>query len=767
MTSPIPPSSPSPPPAPPAAPPPPSSPSAPITALLSTDTLTTSGGALSSLSADPSINDFVSAIKVAQLSFSHDLYKIEFENPAQHKRFAMDLASEMSSALEVYRQLRLNYVAATVGADQTDLYTQQTNSSAQTANTNITDTQQQAAALNAETDNYNTAADDFNTQNEAGFPSTVDRDAAIDQYNAAANAYNASVDAYNNSATLSNTAIDQYNLQVDQQNAQIDANNVQIDQTNIQRQSEGKDPLPYQEHIPYKDQIPLASHVATLPYADVTTPIAHQSPVAIPTTIEIQTLPGDLSFFNDYLKTSFMPFFESARRYKASIDEGFEVTLRKLGLPRPSKENTRPEAFIKQREFDTSEVSGTGAGHLATLSTGLDNPRLNSILSDGLVDQVFTNYHVNSSFQLLERILPFTLGMFRGDVMRGTFPGLGVLGPNPLGVPPDSNAIRISQAIGTTASLLGSLNTNALEKALGNLVSNTPGLENLEQDTKTDVTKTLNALVSDALIKLVIGSLVRETQSPGLLKAVDAALITSQPQSANERFPVVQNSFAELNSSFGTDTVSELLNQYLTSELGKGPNGFDQNTSARIATLVSSSVGEQGLPPTATELNQQISALLPPVFGSTLPPDLAQSITSHISLFTLAASAKSELQDQLISDVGPKQSTNLTDQTIQRLFGFSVDFSEPQIVQRAKGETGGLSLVSALQNNLRVIDEQNNATFSQKVKEDFDSTHESITKLDSFLREVIDPGQQLYGLMYEQTHGNIPRSKKDIVDIPL
>ncbi|MDP1835031.1 MAG: hypothetical protein Q8K75_03790 [Chlamydiales bacterium] len=746
---------------PPAAPPPPSGPSDPAPTLnitstnstANTDTLSSASDAILNDSGF-SINSFFKAVSDSRLSFKENLHDIEFKEADFSRKQARDAISQVSNALQKYNQLLQTYLSSKTDAGGSDQATGQLNGSANSANNSISDTQQKAGALNTQTDSYNTAADSFNTQNSAGFASPAERDAAIDDYNSSVDDYNAYAQDYNASATASNVEIDSYNAEVDSYNAQIDANNAQIDQDNIQRQQEGKAPLPHQEHEPYKDHIPLVAEKTHLPYADVTTPIEHATPVDIPTTIETKPEPSDLNFFDDFLATQFMPFFLQALNYMTSQNNLQELLLNERVRPNAGVNDiTRPEAYIERKETVKPEDSGSGAGtSLASLAMGLDHSRTDAILGRGTVEQMFTLQNVDQTLPLVQLLQPFTMSMFIRSSIHGALPGLGLLETDMSKQKPEDDAIRVASSIGTTSAILGVVNSGALSQPVAEALSKTNGLQNMSAEQKGRVEKDLEAVVSSALLKLGLGSLVAETDSPGLLKSVDAALITGQPTGASEeQFAGVPIDFDALNSAYGSDTIALLLGDFLKGRLSDG--GYDKATGEKIGGVVSSSLGEQGIPNSKQGLEDQVTQLLGGVLGSNIPPGLAEKIANDVSLFTLGASTKDELQSNLISKVGPQAAPGLADETLFRVFGFSADFSEPAILQRQTGEERPNSIHSILSDNLKSVQESNDGKVGAKLAEEYSNANESVTQLESFLRDVIDPGQVLIGVMYEQSKG--------------
>jgi hypothetical protein len=757
---------------PPAPPPPvnPGDPAPPVTitstnSAANTDTLSSASDAILNDSSF-SINSFFKAVSESRLSFKENLHDIEFKEADFSRKQARDAISQVSNALQKYNELLKTYLSSKVDAGGSDDATQDLNGAATSANSSISDTQMKAGALNTQTDAHNTAVDTFNTQNQAGFASPAERDAAIDVYNASVDDYNVYAQDYNNSAAASNIEIDSYNLEVDAYNAQIDANNAQIEQDNITRAQEGKAPLPLQEHEVYKDQIPLIAEKTHLPYADVTTPPEHAAPVNLPTTIGTKTEPSNLDFFDNFLATQFMPFFLQALNYMTTQNNLQDLLLSERVRPNAGTNDiTRPDAFIERKETVKTADSGAGAGtSLASLAMGLDHSRTDSILGRGTVEQMFVLQNVEQTLPLIQLLQPFTMSMFIRSSIHGALPGLGLLETDMSKQKPEDDAIRVASSIGTTSAILGVVNSGALSQPVAEALAKTNGLQNMSAEQKGRVEKDLEAVVSSALLKLGLGSLVAETNSPGLLKSVDAALITGQPTGASEeQFAGVPIDFEALNSAYGTDTIALLLGDFLKGRLTDG--GYDKATGEKIGGAVSSSLGEQGIPDSKQGLQDQVTQLLGGVLGANVPPGLAEKIANDVSLFTLGASTKDELQSNLISKVGPQSAPGLADETLFRVFGFSADFSEPAILQRQAGEERPNSIHSILSDNLRTVNEKADGKVGAKLAEEYSRANESVVQLESFLRDVIDPGQVLIGVMYEQSKGTA--FERGWLDIPI
>lgn len=708
-----------------------------------------------------SINSFFKMVSDSRLDFKENLHDIEFKEADFARKSSRDALSQTSNALLNYNKQLMAYRSQRVDAGNSDAATQGLNNQANATNTSISDSQQKAGSLNTETDAYNQEVDNFNQANQNGFPDQASRDAAIDQYNASAQSYNTKVQEYNASANVANASIDSYNLQVDAYNAQVDQNNAEIDAQNITRAQEGKDPLPHQPYETHKSHIPLKDEVALLPYADVTGPIPAAASVQIPSTIPAKPIPSNLDFFGDYLQPSFLPFFMQAMAYITSQRNIQELLLADRVRPNAGTQDiTRPEAYIERRETHIPDASGGGAGaSLASLALGLDHSRTDSILGKGAVDQLFSLFHVQQSPALVQLLQPFTLSMFVRSSIHGTLPGLGFLETNLSKQKPEDDAIRVASALGTNAAILGLINSDALKEPVAEAINNEAGINGLTEEQKLLLTRDIHALVSSAVLKLGLGSLVTETGSPTLLNAIDAALINTGPENATEQFAKVQGSFETLNTTYGSDTVGVLMGDFVTGTLTD--RGYDAAVSQKIGSAAASDISEKGIPADYRELESRMQAIA----NASMLTESATDITNSVITFTLGASAKADLQSALISKVGPQIAPELTDQILLRVFGFSPDFNEPAIIQRQTEAGRPNSIESVIEDNFRTVNEHEDRQLASKLADEYGRANESTQELESFLREVIDPGQVLIGVMYEQSKGTA--FERGWLDIPI
>lgn len=715
------------------------------------------------LSTAPSLGSFLDAIKTAQLNFKGDLFKIQYSAPELHTKFAKNFITDLATALELYENLVEFFNSTQAAVGNTNPLINQTNSLVSSTNNAIANVQNKTTAMNNQVTAYNNAAQTLDDANTAGFATTTDRDAAIDIYNAAATSYNNQAAIYDAAVDAANVAITAYNNAAAAANVQIQLNNQQIAQENLILGGFGQQ-IPLQPLIPTLSLIPYANptSIPLLPYADFTSPVPRATSVTSPTqSATVQITLTNPNFRDDFLKPYFLTPFANLIAYITGQQKNFKQILKDVGIALKLNDITKPDAFVDRNQAVTSNASG--AGGLTSLVTGLDNQLLNSLMSKQLTDQVFLQQYVHTSFQIEEQLLPFVLGMANSNTMRGMLPGLATLGNTPISPATTEAAARIAMALGGVASLLGSLNADALSNPIRTLLNSTSSENgvNLTKNQEDAIAQGLTALVSNGVVKLAVGSLAAETKTPELANVFDAAFIQASPQNANAQFSNVQNSFAQLVGIQGQAPIAELLSQFLASQLTQpGPNNLDLNTARRVASSVANNLSQNGLPPNITALNNQLTALLASTLGNATNPSLVQSLTGNISLFTLAASTKSQLQDNLITAAGPRASATLTDQIIKQLFGFSVDFTDATIIQPPAEASKGTSLVSALQNNLRVLNNKTDNAVAQQLADDFSHAHETVTQLEAFLREVIDPGAQLFGIMYEQTRGNIPSPKE-------
>lgn len=700
------------------------------------DTLT---NAANSLSTEISINSFFRTVSQSRLDFKANLREIEFSEADFSRKQGLDALSQVSNAFTQYNKLLLEWKAQKVNLEQSDTATEARNSQASQTNQQITGSQQQSEALNQETESYNSAVEQFNEKNSAGFSTPAERDTAIAEYNLAVERYNFAIRSFNADATSTNASIAQYNAELDRYNAQIEANNEQITQENIERTQQGKASLPYQEREEYKPLIELQEEREPLRYEE-TENIEPAQPVETPTLLENKTAPSQLDFYRDYLSSEFIPFFLDAISYMSNTRELAQLLLSERVVPNSgSQDITRPNAYIDREEIDQPDAA---AGiSLATLAMGLDSTKIDAILGLAAVKQLFEQQHVATTLPLLQLLQPFTLSIFVQTSIRGAVAGLGFLETDPFKQKPSSDALRVASSLGGAAALLGAVQSGGVKEPLLELLTE----QGLSSSQREALAPDLENILSSALLKLSISSLAIETDSPKLTGAIEAALLANSAQPTLSQ--KVREEFSELTSAYGADTVALLLTDFIQA---KGE--YDAEKTQKLNALLFPSI-EKGALPAQKELDQA---------ASTLERD---HLTSQIALFTLGAAAKDELQSHLISKVGPQHASSVADETLLRTFGFSIDFSEPAIIERSSDELRPQSSYSILQENMHLLHIKENNQVGAKLAEEYSTAHKSIYKLESFLREVIDPGQVLIGLMYENAKG--ATFERGWLDIPV
>ena len=425
----------------------------------------------------------------------------------------------------------------------------------------------------------------------------------------------------------------------------------------------------------------------------------------------------------------------------------------------------RPRAYINRDETNSISTGGSGVGGVSTsvLAMGLDNAEMDSILGEGVVKQMFDNTTVPAPLQ--ERLTALVSTLFIRSSVAGSLPAVQTfLGSDLSQIENQSGAGRAASSLGTTAAILGLLRGNALQQPISTIINTTTQLQSLNDTDKQNLQSGLQAITSTALLKLGLGSLVHETQTPGLLNVMDAAVISGTPQNANSRFGVVVTSLDNLKAAFGSQEVSSLLSQYLANQIVNAP-GVSPTQVNDLANQIATNVTTEPTPATPAALQQIIQQSLASTLGSNVSSALVQQLTGQVSLFAIAGATRSDLLQNLISSAGPANAENLTDQTIVRLFGFSPSFGEGEIIQRPSEEATALPAVTSLADSAQALNNLDASKAGQMVADNFNTSraHQDVQNLDAFFREVIDPGQMLVGLMYEGHRGTaFKRGKTDI-----
>ncbi|MBV36928.1 MAG: hypothetical protein CMP47_15980 [Rickettsiales bacterium] len=711
-----------------------------------------------------SINEFWNQVRGKEIDFKADLHEIEFTEADISRKFGLDALGQVSNMLELYRNLLLEFIARKVNAQNTGPASQQVNNSANAMNPQIEAHQPQAESFNQSVDSYNQAVQTFN---EANDPPGSATQAEINAYNAAAANYNAAVTSYNLSANSTNFSINQYNADVTNYNLTIQQTNAQIDQINIQRQQEGQPPLPYQEELPLKDTIETKTPVATVPPGGTTSPIATETPVAIPTTVDVQLNDPQQVAFLDYLKESYFPFAVPSLSYITTFDRLFDLLLENKAVPfyqgQGQMDITMPDAPTYDRPEGQHVEGGTSGGmSLATMALGLDGDEMERVLSDGLIEEAFKQYNLEPPFLVPDQLQALTFAFITRNALRGALPGLSFLGNDLSSITSEGPDVRIALSLGAVSGVLGILRSNDLQNQVGPLIDELPGFEKLSAEEKQRLSQELSAVVTNKILQLSAELLANETGNESLLNVLQAGLITGQPlQEADQRFGLVTGAFEQLFADFSPTVVLGLVEEAVADTLTAGELGDEE--AARLAGRISQDLADQGIPPTATELNDRVREVLTSRLGEEVSETLAREVTNTIALVGIAGQVRDDLVNTLLPQVGPEQAFQLTEEISLRLFGLSPDFSEGAIVNRREGEEGALSLTRAVRENTEVLYEREDGKLGQILADDFDDSYETLQELGPLLREVIDPGQLFFGLMAEGAGGTaFERGEADI-----
>lgn len=711
----------------------------------------------------PTINAFFGSVNAARLDLKTNLHEIESLEARFHEQIMQEQLNRVAETIAEYNRLLALFESTQINVGTTDTLVNSINNAGNSANSKITDVQDKANTLNGGTDDYNAAVDTFNAAYNAGFADDAARDAAIDNYNAAANSYNNKVTSYNNSVTQANLKITAYNNAVTDYNNQVDINNQAIDAENVNRVAQGLTPLPHQDHLPYKDPIPTAPLAPILPYAPVTGPIGYAATVGIPTTIPPTVVPGSLNLLNDFLKPNFLPLYLSNVFFISSLTDIFGKLLEDRVLPNAgTAEITRPDAFIQRDANDETQAGASSGIGLSSIATGLDPPRLDAIMGKAVLDELVKHLNLDTTPALVLQLRPFSVSTFIRSNIRGALPGIEFV-QSDLKIA-NNHAVRIAAALGSLASSLGFVKNNALERAFESVASKDPSLANLSAQDRAELIANGGSLVATSVLNLSLGSTAVESNTPALLNAADAALITTLPGSSSARFGTVSQSFGQLLSAYDTGTLSVLLGQFLANRLQDQPLPA-ATTPEEIGQKVLENLSEAGVPKTAAELKTRIAGLVGQPENSNVVNEVFKSTVS----FVIGAAAKRELQKNLTEQqIGPKGASALAHEINQRVFGFSVDFNAPKVVFQNDQNKNPVSVQSSLADELSKLEKKDDKEFTQAVVDDFGRLHETVNSLEAFLRKVIDPGQQLFGLMYEKPQGNVfDGVDKRATDIPL
>ncbi len=694
-----------------------------------------------------------------ETDLKRDLHDIEFTNADISRKFSQDALGQLSNVLRLFNDLfskflSNKFVAATLSAPA-----QQVNNQSTPMDNAIQNHQPQGDTFNQATADYNTAVDDFNTKLAAGFANDAERDAAINEYNTAANTYNAAMNTYNASANATNAEITAYNNNIPQYNAAVDQANIDINAENVIRAQQGLPPLALQEYLAPKDLVEVKTNVPLLPTGvDPAGPVANATPVEVPQTQGKIIDPGNQNFKEDFLEPFFDPFALPTFAYISTFDRLWDLLLENRTEPfyldKGVEDIVRPDQAGSDVDEGGGEVKGESAGGfgMASKALGLGGDELEAALSTGIFEQMFKEFNRESPTALLEIAQPFTLGFVIRNALRGALPGLSFLGSDLSSINLEGPGVRLAMALGAVSSTLGILKSNDLKDQVGPLIDEIPGLENLTPDEKLRLSKDLSSVLTNEVLKVAVGLLSEETGSVELLNSLDAGLLLGNPDAAAGRFGLVEDSFAQILEQQGGDGVAIPLGDFVSNQLiNLGVTGTDP---ARIGNLVASEIGSNGLPASREALEDRSRAISEDVLGEGANPELGRQIADAVSLFGIAGATKESLQDTLIGKVGPAQALDLTDEVIVRLFGFSVDFGESKIVERAKDERGANSVVRAVKEHVGILKERDDSKLADAIGEEFDDAQRSITDLSQLLSEILDPGQQFFGLMYEGARGS-------------
>ncbi len=713
-----------------------------------------------------SINEFFGTSSAATLDLAHSLHGLAASDRELFSHYLRDMLGQMDSLFTMYNDLMTSWVSfSTINTIQADAGITAINNEATAANPSITTAQTSANNLNTATDTYNAEADSFNAQYDAGFANNVARDAAITQYNLAVDNYNNSATAYNNDANAANVYIQNYNDEIDNYNSTtLVQTNADIDSENITRAGQGLPPLPHQPPLAHADLlviVPLQSH---LPYADPTGHVPTATKVSTPAVIIEYPLPSTLQFTENFLDPSYTPFAANTFFYAAALKRLFRLINKDAGqVPITLQSIVRPESIIDRREADSAATLGAGGIGSSGLAMGLDHPALARVFSDSLVSQYFNGFNIATTNQVRQTLFAFTIATLTQGALMGALPGVNAYIQQGDAI---TNGSRIANSIGTIDAVLGTLRDDALKQPIDTVVNSATQLKDLKEDDRAKLSSGLQAAVSTALLKLSLGSLIEESKTPGLVKVVDGALIQASPENANDRFTPVKTGLEDLSNTYGSASVAELLGQYLNGLLGSNKD-ITRPQSPLIAKAVADRISSPSAPDSYSALNEIVKEEINKVLGPNANPavldEIARTLSNGASQFSLAGSARKELLGNTISQVGPTSAEHLTDQAIISLFGFSPNFNQNSIIERPKESGGSDSLLNSLTDSARELYSNDNKKFIEIVDRSFETTQEDFTSLGAFLREVIDPGQTLVGLMYEGRKGSaFERGSTDI-----
>lgn len=707
------------------------------------------------------ILDFLAGAKV---TFQQGLKAILAADAAKNKKFLQFIASAASDLLNIYREAVRNFNSATLDADQTGPQIVKVNTAVENMRTGINSQISARAALANATDTYNAAVATYNSN-----PSATN---ALQTLNSARTAYDNALTTYHNVRDATAGKVATFHQEVNNYVNLIDGTvNPDIIKENQQRSASDGDLLDLQS-VPTD----LTSFSFSAP--DSLTPLGQLGSApsgTVPTVPQPPTISAPTSYPAPMVDPRTFNFKDALGEYNASwtnflqaiqgMSLGLAVTDKNpAGFEYRLKVGTQAESYFQLRPSASIESGGAGGVGAAGVASGLDAIGQNSLLSVGLVEQVFKNNELAPIPDLHAKLtLTVIMAALTAGGITAPFGTLYATEQNG-GTPPSTSnpAITAASGLAVLAYVVGLARSGSLQGEIFTLIGATPSLQGLTPDQKLALAEDLTAIVSNSLVQAGVGTIAQQLGLPSLTDVNHIALLLASSSANQALFATVAERFSGLITQFGESTVQRPLQQLISDELIQKGVSVDQALSS--AERIAVSLAKGGLGANSEALQAAISDELTATLGTGATPELTTAVFEGVLTLTAAVQTKQDIQEAVIKQAGAGHALTLPDDVTQTLYGFSVDLSESTISYQTAADSHPTSALQSIKDNDRQLLKQDVQEAIVKANQDFTEGQIYNTSLQQFQERLIDPGQHHFGLMYE---GGATKFVRGSVDIEL
>lgn len=705
------------------------------------------------------ILDFLAGAKV---TFQHGLKAILAADAGKNTKLLKYIAGAASDLLNLYRETVRKFDSVTIDADQTGPQIVKVNHAVDDMRAKIELQISARRTLINATDAYNAAVAVYNSD-----PSATD---ALKNLNIARKTYDDNLKNYHDSRDAAAGAVQDFQKEVNDYADLINETvNPHINEEN-QKRSASDGALLELQSVPTDltsfsfsgpdslmplgqlDSAPSGTVPFILQPPTVTVPTSYPAPMVDPRTLSFKdSLANFNAAWNDFLNAT------------QGIGLGLVVTDKNpAGFEYRLKVGTAAESYYQMRPAAPIESGGPGGVGATGVAGGLDAIGQNSLLSVGLVEQVFKNNELAPipDLQAKLTLIVMMAAMTAGGITApfGTLYATEQNGGTP---PSTSNpAITAASGLAVLAYVVGLARSGSLQGEIFTLIGATPSLQGLTPDQQLALAENLTAIVSNSLVQTGVGTIAQQLGLPSLTDINDIALLLAHSSANQALFGTVAERFSGLITQFGESTIQRPLQQLISDELIQKGISVDQAQAS--AERIAASLAQGGLGTTAEALQAAIGNELIATLGTGATPELTSAVFAGVVTFTAAVQTKQDIQESIIKQAGAGHALTLPDDITQTLYGFSVDLSESTISYQTAADSRPTSALQSIKDNDRQLLKQDVQEAIAKAHQDFAEGQVYNTSLQEFQERIIDPGQQHFGLMYKGGATEFVRGSVDI-----